>query len=60
MANSEAELLREIEVLRGRLKEEVGGTYERAKMQAARAVSSRLDALICKWLEMQAAKDDVR
>jgi hypothetical protein len=42
------------------LREEVGETYERAKIQAARAVSSRLDGLICKWLEMQAKKSDTR
>ncbi len=57
---SEAELLQEIEALRGRLREEVGDTYERAKIQAAGAVSSQLDDLICKWIEMQARKRESR
>jgi hypothetical protein len=57
---SEAELLKEIEALRGRLREEVGGTYARAKIQAAGAVSSQLDDLICKWLEIQAQKGEAR
>ena len=57
---SEAELLCEIEALRGRLREEVGGTYQRAKIQAAGAVSSQLDDLICMWIEMQAKKGESR
>jgi hypothetical protein len=55
---SEEELLKEIEALRGRLREEVGGTYQRAKIQAAGAVSTQLDDLINRWLEMQAQKGE--
>jgi len=56
----EEELLQEIEALRGRLKEEVGERYERAKIQSAGAVSSRLDDLICRWLVIQAGKRESR
>lgn len=60
VVTSEAELLQEIEALRGRLKEEVGETYEKTRIQAAGAVSARLDDLICKWLEIQARKRESR
>ena len=44
--------------LRSRLTEEVGDTYERAKIQAAGPVSSLLDKLICRWHEIQTQKED--
>lgn len=56
VATSEDLLLEEIEELRWRLNVEVGERYEKAKIQAAGAMSSRLDDLICKWLEMQSRK----
>lgn len=53
---SEAEIVSEIEAVRGQLNKEIGDKYSFDKIQAANAISAHLDQLINEWFAIQAKK----